>query len=117
MYITPRDAIPSKVHYSEGYFATCADKACIISSVPRAHLPSWPSSTAAAFELKRKGAVALPASANGIERPQETANYADWPNFARVYRSRPRTVRCEAQSRGTERNEQLQPTASTCLHP
>jgi hypothetical protein len=34
-----------------------------------------------------------------------------------VYRSRPSTERCEARSRGAERFEQLQPTASTCLHP
>jgi hypothetical protein len=51
--------------------------------------------------------VALPALANGIEHPRETANYVDWPDFARVYRSRPSTERCEARSRDAERFELL----------
>jgi hypothetical protein len=66
-----------KVHHGEGFFVTYADKACIIFSVPRAHLPSCLSSAAAASELQREGAVALPASANGNEPPRETVNYAD----------------------------------------
>ena len=71
------DAIPPKVYRGEGYFATCADNACIIYSAPRAHLPSCPSPAATAFELLREGTEALPASAKCNEHLREAANSAE----------------------------------------
>ena len=71
------DSIPPKVYRGEGYFATCADNACIIYSVPRAHLPSCPSPAATAFELLREGTEALPASAKCNEHLREATNSAE----------------------------------------
>ena len=71
------DAIPPKVYRGEGYFETCAGNACIIYSVPRAHLPSCPSPAATAFEFLREGTEAPPASAKCNGRLRGAANSAE----------------------------------------